>query len=237
MLWSSLRPDRTLNQRRQSAMYFAYLSTDPSIQAKIVDLKRNYGIEPLMSLLQSNDTVCTRFTALAVGNIASNVYCRTKLVEAGMLKELLSISVTDSCDLAARRYATFAVGNLAASVATHQAFVEMIPVVIELVDALDPDVQRYATLVLQNLATDEAMIVPLLRAGMIGPVCVCFSVWWWCVIVLSVGDSTFSRASLKDVMLCVGVHAVIKLVGHVEIWLVSGSIIAHYRCDALFVCR
>jgi len=197
------RPDRTLNQRRQAAMYFAYLSTDPAIQAKIVDLKRNYGIEPLMSLLQSNDTVCTRFTALAVGNIASNVYCRTKLVEAGMLKELLSIAVTESCDLAARRYSTFAVGNLAASVATHQAFVEMIPVIIELVDAPDPDIQRYATLVLQNLATDEAMIVPLLRAGMIGPLLNLLA-------TLNFGSSPEASLHTIAVMRCLSVDDTIK---------------------------
>jgi hypothetical protein len=53
-------------------MYFAHLSTDPSVQVKLVDLKRNYGLEPLVALLQSNDGVCQRFTALAIGNMASN---------------------------------------------------------------------------------------------------------------------------------------------------------------------
>jgi hypothetical protein len=150
-------------------MYFAHLSTDPAVQVKLVDLKRNYGLEPLVSLLQSNDGVCQRFCALAIGNMASNEYCRQKMVDAGLLRELMTVAVTVAFDPAARRYSTFAVGNLAASVSTHPSFVELVPAIIELVDSPDAEIQRYATLILQNLAADPKMVTTLLRSGMVSP--------------------------------------------------------------------
>ncbi len=68
-------------------------------------------------------------------------YCRQKLVDAGLLRELMTVAVTIAFDAAARRYATFAVGNMAASLSTHPSFVELIPAVIELVDSPDSEIQ------------------------------------------------------------------------------------------------
>lgn len=161
------RPDRTLTQRRQAAMYFAHISTDPVLQQKIVDMKRNYGIEPLISLLQSNDAVCQRFTALAIGNIASNSYCRIKLVEGNCLKELFTVSVTDEFEISARRYSVFAIGNIAASNNTHESFIEYIPIIIDLLDNADIELCRYTTQILQNLAANVPMLVHLIKGGMV----------------------------------------------------------------------
>eukprot|EP00485_Elphidium_margaritaceum_P005813 CAMPEP_0202692194 /NCGR_PEP_ID=MMETSP1385-20130828/6636_1 /ASSEMBLY_ACC=CAM_ASM_000861 /TAXON_ID=933848 /ORGANISM="Elphidium margaritaceum" /LENGTH=146 /DNA_ID=CAMNT_0049347685 /DNA_START=37 /DNA_END=474 /DNA_ORIENTATION=+ len=55
---------RDIKERRQSAFGFAHFSMEQSTQQQITEFENDYGIDALLSLLQSDDAVCRRYSAL-----------------------------------------------------------------------------------------------------------------------------------------------------------------------------
>ena len=84
------------------------------------------GCKSLIQLLErSADQECQRFSALALGNIASCAENRIPIVEEGVLRPLINYVRNEDGDVIGRQYAALALGNLASDPENHEEIVKV----------------------------------------------------------------------------------------------------------------
>ena len=144
--------------QKETAFGLADLSTHEDLLERIV---QKGGIKSLLVILtRSIDADAQRFAALALANLASAPYNRTRIATEGTIPVLIDYINEAENDIIGRQYCAMAVGNLAAEPENHQEIVlsQGIPALIALIKSEDIEGGRYAAFALANLAANGKLL-------------------------------------------------------------------------------
>lgn len=143
---------------RESTRSFASLSSAIDNTAKIV----NSGVLGVIArALNSNDTLCRRFAAMALSNLAVNTEIHSRIIhEIGMPLFVLTARQGDRnfIDIKTQQNGMASLANLASCNQTHNDLTThgCIDLAIEHVKSSDLDLRRNALLLLANLSSNKA---------------------------------------------------------------------------------
>jgi len=143
-----------------------FASREDSHQA----LMRAGGHERLMGFLRSKDTLCARFAALGVGNLALVPAAHAHILHRPAMAALVSLA--DADDVETRRCVAFALNNLATNEANH-GLLERVGVAKPLISLAarfdDTDTHLQAVIGLRHLALHPKCRVDIVAMGGLAP--------------------------------------------------------------------
>ena len=110
-------------EQREVAFGLADLSTKPDMHVRMVD---KGGVRALIRILErSPDLEAQRFSALALGNVASTHENKAPLVDEGLMRPLLEYTAAEQGDIIAKQYCCLYLGNLLSEPENHDEFVKL----------------------------------------------------------------------------------------------------------------
>ncbi|KAJ1990516.1 Vacuolar protein 8 [Dimargaris cristalligena] len=134
--------------QRSAALAFSEIS-----EIDVRPIERD-ALEPIMYLLQSQDSDVQCAASTAIGNLAVDQENKSKIAKSGALIPLTRLARSN--DIRVQRNATGALLNMTHSSENRQQLVTAgaIPVLVSLLSSSDSDVQYYCTTALSNIAVD-----------------------------------------------------------------------------------
>lgn len=160
---------RRAREQREVAFGLADLSTKPELLEKLVTKGATRSLTTLLE--RSKDPDATRFSALALANMASAGANRVPMVNDGSLRPLIDFLRSQEADLVGRQYAAAAVGNLLSDFTTHEEAVrlEALPALVELLKHENVQCGRFAAHALSNLAANARYRFEVVQEGAVPP--------------------------------------------------------------------
>ena len=114
---------RRPREQREVAFGLADLSTHTEVHVRLV---QKGGVKSLLKLLEkSPDQEAQRFSALALGNVASTAENRVPMVDEGALRPLIAYIRNEDGDVIGRQYSALALGNIASEIENHEEIVKL----------------------------------------------------------------------------------------------------------------
>lgn len=160
------RVQRAIEQK-EVAFGLADLSTHEELLERMV---QKGGIKSLLLLItRSKDRDAQRFSALALANISSAAFNRSKIADEGTIPTLINIMKDTDSDIICRQYCAMALGNLAAEPNNHLEIVKCdgIESLLAVLRTEDIDAGRYAAFALANIGANSTYRERIVELGAI----------------------------------------------------------------------